>query len=97
MSLLRLMAPALVVAYCAASFAGESSYRATIERWRAQQEAELKADDGWLTVSGLFWLKQGINRAGSNVASDIALPRGPAEFGTFELQRGRRPFAPRRV
>jgi uncharacterized protein (DUF1684 family) len=72
--------------------AGDTSYRATIEQWRAQQEAELKADGGWLTVSGLFWLKEGINRAGSNQASDIALPRGPAELGTFEFHGGKTAF-----
>ena len=92
MSLQRRMAPVLVAAYCATSFAADSAYRATIEQWRAQEEAELKADDGWLTVSGLFWLKQGVNRVGSKTTSDIALPRGPAELGAFELRDGKTTF-----
>jgi uncharacterized protein (DUF1684 family) len=71
---------------------GDTSYRATIEQWRAQHESELKADGGWLTVSGLFWLKDGINRVGSNQANEIVLPRGPAELGTFELQHGKATF-----
>jgi uncharacterized protein (DUF1684 family) len=71
---------------------GDTSYRAAIEQWRAQHEAELKANDGWLTVSGLFWLKEGANRAGSNGTSDIVLPRGPAEVGTFEFHEGKTTF-----
>ncbi|HWY48584.1 MAG TPA: DUF1684 domain-containing protein [Bryobacteraceae bacterium] len=90
MSLLRPLVPAFMV--CAALVAADTSYRATIEQWRAQHEAELKAEDGWLTVSGLFWLKEGINRAGSSATSEIALPRGPAEVGAFELHRGKTTF-----
>jgi hypothetical protein len=36
-----------------------ASYRAEIRQFRQQRTAELKADDGWLTVAGLFWLKPG--------------------------------------
>ena len=43
-------------------------------------------------MSGLFWLKEGVNRAGSNRTSQIVLPRGPAELGTFELQGGKTTF-----
>jgi len=91
------MWPVAGLACCAAIVAGDTSYSATkysasIEQWRAQREADLKADDGWLTVSGLFWLKEGINRAGSMTSSDILLPRGPAELGIFELHHGKTTF-----
>jgi uncharacterized protein (DUF1684 family) len=39
-----------------------SPYQAGIVKWREQKETELKADGGWLTVTGLFWLKEGENR-----------------------------------
>jgi uncharacterized protein (DUF1684 family) len=52
----------------------------------------LTADGGWLTVSGLFWLKDGVNRVGSNQANEIVLSRGPAELGTFELRHGKATF-----
>ena len=90
MSLLRPLVPAFIA--WAALVAGDTSYRVTIEQWRLQEEAALKADDGWLTVSGLFWLNEGVNRAGSNHADDIVLPRGPGEFGTFELHDGKTTF-----
>ena len=92
MSLPRWIVPALLFGCCAAMVAGDASYRASIEQWRAKEAAELKADDGWLTVAGLFWLKEGSNRAGSNPANEIALPRGPAELGTFEFHGGKTTF-----
>ena len=92
MSLLRLIVPAGVMVCSAMVLTGDTSYRANIEQWRAQHEAELKAEGGWLTVSGLFWLKEGANRVGSNQANEIVLPRGPAELGTFELQHGKATF-----
>src|ERR1700675_3608413 len=90
MSLLRPLAPAFMA--CAALVAGDTSYRATVEQWRSQHQAELKAEDGWLTVSGLFWLKEGINRAGTKANADIVLPRGAAEVGTSELHDGKTTF-----
>ena len=49
-----------VTAFSADSPAG--NYQQTVKEWRAQHEAKLKAEDGWLTVVGLDWLKQGENR-----------------------------------
>ena len=42
-----------------------SSYEEAVRAWRAQREAELRADDGWLTLVGLHWLGQGPNTVGS--------------------------------
>jgi uncharacterized protein len=63
-----------------------AEYRAQVEEWRKRREAALKADWGWLTVSGLFWLKEGANTIGSAPGSDILLPAGaPERFGTLRL------------
>jgi uncharacterized protein (DUF1684 family) len=79
---------ALVAAAC--GVAGQSDYRSELKAWRAQQESELKADNGWLTVAGLFWLKEGPNRFGSDAGNDIVLPKNsaPGQMGTFELRGG---------
>ncbi len=71
-----------------ASFA---TYQAEIERWRAARENQLKAEDGWLSVAGLFWLKEGGNSVGSDPACDIALPEGaaPRHAGIVTMNRGR--------
>src|SRR5258708_2351921 len=56
-----------------------SPYQTAIVNWRQQKEAELKADGGWLTVTGLSWLKEGENR----------MDRIP---GVFELHGGKAVF-----
>ena len=70
-----------------AAFA-QNSFEADTQKWRQQREEKLKADDGWLTVSGLFWLKEGINTIGGSPASNIVLPpkSAPAQVGEFEYQ-----------
>lgn len=39
-----------------------SDHSAEVETWRAKRIASLKAEDGWLAVAGLHWLKAGWNR-----------------------------------
>ncbi|MFY9608024.1 MAG: DUF1684 domain-containing protein [Blastocatellia bacterium] len=69
---------------------GKDSYRGQIAKFRAEREAGLKAEDGWLSVSGLFWLKEGENRFGADPSNDIVLPEGsaPPRAGVFELHEG---------
>jgi len=74
--------------------AADASYVQQIEQWRARREARLKADDGWLTVAGLFWLNDGDNTAGTSPGCDIALPPGsaPGRIGVFHFHGGRTSF-----
>jgi len=69
----------------------DEAYKAEVRRWREEREARLKADGGWLTVAGLFWLKDGANRFGTDPAGDIVLPEGsaPAKAGVFDLTGGK--------
>jgi hypothetical protein len=66
----------------------DEAYRALVQKWRADREAQLKKDGGWLTLAGLFWLKEGPNRFGADPAGDIVLPEGsaPPKAGVFELK-----------
>lgn len=70
--------------------AAGGAYRASIEQWRQQREAKLKADDGWLTLAGLFWLKEGENHFGTDPSNDIILPAGTAapHAGVFDFHHG---------
>jgi uncharacterized protein (DUF1684 family) len=62
-------------------------YQTDIDKWRQERETRLKSDTGWLTVAGLFWLKEGPNRFGSDARNDIVLPASaPAAAGVFERQ-----------
>jgi uncharacterized protein len=65
-------------------------YREAVEQWRADRVAKLKAEDGWLSLTGLFWLKEGHNSAGSAPGSRIQLPPdAPAAAGSFVKNGGR--------
>jgi uncharacterized protein (DUF1684 family) len=69
----------VLVFLLAGSAAAQKNYKGDIEKWRQEHEAGLKKDNGWLTVVGLFWLKEGTNTVGSSKSSsgyDIDLPEG---------------------
>jgi uncharacterized protein (DUF1684 family) len=67
----------------------DTTYRASVEKWRQAYEADLKSDHGWLSVSGLFWLHDGENTFGSGPLNDIVLPASaPAKAGSFEFHAG---------
>jgi len=81
---------AAAAACAAVAWAADAAYVASVEKWRQAREANLKSDQGWLTVSGLFWLHEGQNRFGSSPVNAIELPEGyPAEAGTFEFHAGK--------
>ena len=52
----------------------DPSYAAEIEEWRSSRLARLTADDGWLTLTGLYWLEPGDNSFGSSEDSAVVLP-----------------------
>ena len=66
----------------------QPDYRDSVEQWRRQREARLRADDGWLTVAGLFWLKSGENRFGPGETYAISLPADVKATGSFHLNDG---------
>jgi uncharacterized protein (DUF1684 family) len=68
-----------------------AAYEQELAQWKAKRLAGLKSDDGWLTLIGLFWLKEGENRFGSDASNDIVLPEGkvPPFAGTLRLAGGK--------
>jgi uncharacterized protein (DUF1684 family) len=54
------------------------AYRKQIETWRKERVDGLKKEDGWLTLVGLYWLKPGENRFGSDPGNPVILPKGKA-------------------
>jgi uncharacterized protein (DUF1684 family) len=71
-----------------AAAAATPAYVQQIERWRADRVARLTAPDGWLSLIGLEWLKEGDNRVGAAAGNDIVLKAGPAHLGVVSLDRG---------
>lgn len=90
----RLVAIAIVSALAAAfvpfaTLIAGDSYQQSVEKWRQDYQASLISESGWLTVSGLFWLKEGKNRIGSAADNDIVLPAAaPASVGVLSFHNG---------
>jgi uncharacterized protein (DUF1684 family) len=63
-----------------------AEYQNGILKWRQEVDNNLRRENGWLALAGLFWLRKGINLIGSAPESDITLPkRAPQKLGTFEF------------
>ncbi len=64
------------------------AYRKEIETWRKERNEGLKKEDGWLTLVGLYWLKPGENRFGSDPGNPVILPEGkaPGVAGSLHLE-----------
>ena len=68
-------------------------YKQQIETWRKQRVERLTAPNGWLSLVGLEWLKEGDNRIGSAKDNDIVLANAPAHLGTIGLHGGKASIA----
>ncbi len=88
---LKSITAALVFAMFACFVAADdSSYQRSVEKWRQDYEQKLTSDTGWLTVAGLFWLREGKNSFGSGLGNDMVLPtRVPATAGYFDFHAGK--------
>jgi len=67
-----------------------SSYEATILKERWEREERFKnTERGWLGLAGLYWLRDGENRIGSNSTNDIVLPSvAPGHIGIVQYNNG---------
>src|SRR5262249_53269556 len=96
-----LLAPVAVLALLGAAPSGESAvpskpspaaasavspYEQEIAAWHRERIEGLKRPEGWLSLVGLFWLKEGENRMGSGADNTVIFPEGsaPAFAGTLE-------------
>jgi len=66
----------------------QNAYVAAVDAWHAERTARLAAEDGWLSLVGLDWLKPGENTLGTAPGSTVLLPEGtaPAQAGTFTVE-----------
>src|SRR5262249_8555417 len=65
--------------------------------WQKKRVERLSSDDGWLTLVGLYWLKEGRNPVGSGKNNEVVLPpKPPAQLGVFvrSAQKVRLELAP---
>jgi uncharacterized protein (DUF1684 family) len=69
----------------------QTDYAKEVEKWRQERETNLKKGTGWLTVAGLFWLKEGINTVGGGENFDVRLTDNfkQGKFGEIEFKEGK--------
>jgi len=65
----------------------DPGYVDSVKSWQAEREENLQKDKGWLTVAGLYWLREGENWVGTATSNDFVLPEGsaPATVGVFKF------------
>ena len=58
--------------------------------WKEKRLTRLSSETGWLTLVGLFWLKEGENTMGSDSSNAIIFPAGTssAVAGSLILEKG---------
>ncbi len=68
----------------------DSDYEKEIKVWHQKRIEELKKEDGWLNLAGLFWLEEGRNSFGGNTENKIIFPkdRSKAFLGDIILSKG---------
>lgn len=75
---------ALLAAPC---FAQQTNFEQELKTWRAQHVAELLKPAGWLSLTGLEWLKPGDNTFGTAADNKIRLAgNGAAHMGVLRLE-----------
>src|SRR6476620_737456 len=64
-------------------------YVPEITKWRANHERQLRSEEDWLSLAGLFWLKPGVNTVGAGGRYDIALTSSftAGKFGEIVLSQ----------
>ena len=65
-------------------------YEEKIENWKQDRIESLKEPEGWLRLTGMYWLEEGENSFGSGEENDLIFPEGsiPEYAGTIIYQNG---------
>lgn len=86
----------LLLSLAANSATDETAWQSELTSWRTQRAANLQAPEGWLSLIGLEWLREGDNSFGSGPDNRIQLSaKVPAHLGAVRLEKsGLRLLAP---
>jgi uncharacterized protein len=68
----------------------QTAYKTDVNKWRSERETELKSENGWFSLAGLFWLKDGVNTVGNGEKYDIQLTENfkNGKFGEILFENG---------
>lgn len=80
----------LVAVFAIGVLGQQNNYQNEITKWRSERETNLKSENGWLTVAGLTWLKDGINTIGTGSDFDVQLTENfkKGKFGEINFHNG---------
>lgn len=69
----------------------DAAYEAKLREWHQKRIESLKAESGWLNLAGLFWLKEGRNKFGSDETNDILFPKNKSKpfLGEIWVDKGK--------
>jgi uncharacterized protein len=67
-----------------------SAQTLSLDQWKARRVANLTSETGWLTLVGLYWLKNGDNSFGRDSSNRIVLEHQAlaTKSGTFSVKNG---------
>lgn len=65
--------------------AAQSDWRQSVLDWRQERAEGLRQPGSWLSLVGLHWLEEGVNRVGTAPDNDIRLAAGPEHVGRITL------------
>ncbi len=71
------------------NISAQESYVKEITNWHEERIMNLKKENGWLNLAGLFWLKEGENTFGADSRNIILFPEGKSAhfLGKFVLSK----------
>jgi uncharacterized protein (DUF1684 family) len=78
---------ALILPALATAADTDTAWRQEVETFRKERVENLKKEDGWFTLVGLFWLDEGENAFGSDPGGKVILPEGKAPKAAGVLVR----------
>lgn len=74
---------------CLGQVGTDDEYVSQVRRWQEQRQENLRKEDGWLTLAGLFWLHPGENRFGAAPDNELVFPQGPPHLGSLIYENSR--------
>ena len=52
----------------------EEAYGRNLAAWHEKRWQELRSEEGWLNLAGLYWLEEGMNSFGSDTLNHVVFP-----------------------